>query len=307
MNRLFLFLLLAVGAGFPLIFQDYWLYVAIIALYYALLSSSWSMLAGQVGIISFSHAAFAAVGAYTSALLSIKLGCPIALGIPTGALVAAVVGLGIGALTLRMSGPYLALTTLAFSEIFRIFLTAEYELTRGSYGLKVPLMADGDKVLSYYIGLSLLALTILCLSLLLKTRMGLFLLAMREDEEGAATRGVDTVRYRLYAFVITSAFAGLAGGFYAHVVGLVSPRMTMIGEMGLILAMGVFGGLESLIGAALGAVALQFLTEYLREFEQWRLAIFGGLVLVTLRFSPEGILPKSYELVHRMVDRITGR
>ena len=307
MNRLFLFLLLAIGAGFPLIFQDYWLYVAIIALYYALLSSSWSMLAGQVGIISFSHAAFAAVGAYTSALLSIEQGWPIALGIPTGALIAAVVGLGIGALTLRMSGPYLALTTLAFSEIFRIFLTAEYELTRGSYGLTVPLMADGDKVLSYYIGFSLLVLSILILSLLLKTRMGLFLLAMREDEDGAATRGVDTVRYRLYAFVITSAFAGLAGGFYAHVVGLVSPRMTMIGEMGRILAMGVFGGLESLIGAALGAVALQFLTEYLREFEQWRLAIFGGLVLVTLRFSPEGILPKSYELVHRMVDRITGR
>ena len=144
MNRLFLFLLLAIGAGFPLIFQDYWLYVAIIALYYALLSSSWSMLAGQVGIISFSHAAFAAVGAYTSALLSIKQGWPIALGIPTGALLAAVVGLGIGALTLRMSGPYLALTTLAFSEIFRIFLTAEYELTRGSYGLTVPLMADGE-------------------------------------------------------------------------------------------------------------------------------------------------------------------
>ncbi len=307
MKRFFLLLLLGCSAAFPLFFQDYWLYVAIIALYYAILSSSWAMLAGQVGIISFAHAAFAAVGAYTSALLSIKLGWPVALGIPAGAFMAALFGLGIGALTLRMRGPYLALTTLAFSEIFRIFLTAEYELTRGSYGLQVPLVWEGNKIISYYLGLSLLVLTLLSLSLLLKTRLGLFLLAMREDEDGAASRGVNTVRYRLYAFIVTSAFAGLAGGFYAHVVGLVSPRMTMISEMGLILAMSVFGGLETLIGAALGAIILQFLTEYLRDFEQWRLAIFGGLVLFTLRFTPEGILPRSYELVHQMLERVARK
>jgi branched-chain amino acid transport system permease protein len=114
---------------------------------------------------------------------------------------------------------------------------------------------------------------------------------MREDEDGAATRGVNTIAYRLLAFVLTSAAAGLAGGYYAHVVGLVSPQMVRLGEMGLILAMSVFGGLESLLGAAMGAVFLQALTEYLRIFAEWRLAIFGALVLLTLKFAPQGILP----------------
>ena len=288
---------------FPLFYKDYWLYVAIIGLYYAMLSSSWSMLAGQAGIISFAHAAFAAVGAYTSAILVIHLQIPIAVGISLGACAAAGFGFLIGALTLRMRGPYLALTTLGFSEIFRIFLTAEYDLTRGSYGLQVPLMFAGNKILIYYTGLALLVMTLWVLYRILDSKIGLFLQAMREDEDGAATRGVNTVYFRLYAFVVTSAFAGLAGGYYAHVVGLVSPRMALISEMGLILAMSIFGGLESLIGAALGASVLQGLTEYLRTFEEWRLAVFGALVLFTLRFSPEGILPKLYELANTMFHR----
>jgi branched-chain amino acid transport system permease protein len=304
MRRAGIIVSILIALLYPLFYRDYWLYVAVIGLYYAILSSSWAMLAGQAGIISFAHAAFAAVGAYTSAILVIHLQVPIPAGILAGAFAAAAFGFMIGALTLRMRGPYLALTTLGFSEIFRIFLTAEYELTRGSYGLKVPLMFGGDKVFFYYTGLGLLFVTLFTLSRILDSKIGLFLQAMREDEEGAATRGVDTVYYRLYAFVLTSFFAGLAGGYYAHVVGLVSPRMTMISEMGLILAMSVFGGLETLLGSALGAVVLQGLTEYLRAFEEWRLAIFGALVLLTLRFSPEGILPKSYALVNSFSARV---
>jgi len=303
MRRISLVVIMVCALLFPVFYRDYWLYVAVIGLYYAILSSSWAMLAGQAGIISFAHAAFAAVGAYTSAILVIRLQVPIFAGILAGAFAAAGFGFMIGALTLRMRGPYLALTTLGFSEIFRIFLTAEYELTRGSYGLQVPLMFGGEKLFFYYIGLGLLLITVLTLSRILDSKIGLFLQALREDEDGAATRGVNTVYYRLYAFVVTSAFAGLAGGYYAHVVGLVSPRMTMISEMGLILAMSVFGGLESLLGAALGAMALQGLTEYLREFEEWRLAIFGALVLFTLRFTPEGILPKLYELAGAVFNR----
>jgi branched-chain amino acid transport system permease protein len=291
MKRLFVGALLAIALVFPLFFRDYWLYVGIISLYYAMLASSWSMLAGQAGLISFAHVAFAGIGAYSSAFLVIKAQLPIPLAVAAGALAAAVFGLGIGALTLRMRGPYLALTTLAFSEILRIFVTAEYQLTQGSIGLQVPLIFAGNKVYSYYAGLLLFILTTGLLKLVLHSRVGLFLIAMREDEDGAATRGVNTIAYRLLAFVLTSAAAGLAGGYYAHVVGLVSPQMVRLGEMGLILAMSVFGGLESLLGAALGAVFLQALTEYLRIFAEWRLAIFGALVLLTLKFAPQGILP----------------
>lgn len=299
-------LLFIAAVAFPLFFREYWLYVVTIGLYYAILASSWSMLAGQVGLISFAHAAFAGIGAYTSALLFNHLGLPIPITMLAGAVTAALFGLGIGALTLRMRGPYLALTTLAFSEIFRILITAEYQLTQGSIGLKVPLMLGGSKLLSYYTGLGLFVLTVLTLAGVLRSRVGLFLVAMREDEDAAETRGINTVSYRLIAFVLTSAFAGLAGGYYAHVVGLVSPQMTRIGEMGLILAMSVFGGLESLLGAALGAIILQGLTEYLRIFTEWRLAIFGGLVLFTLKFAPEGILPNVYLFADRLLHREVG-
>jgi branched-chain amino acid transport system ATP-binding protein len=201
MKRLFAGVLFACALVFPLFFQDYWLYVGIISLYYAMLASSWSMLAGQVGLISFAHVAFAGIGAYTSAFLVAQTQFPIPLAMTLGALNAAMFGLGIGALTLRMRGPYLALTTLAFSEILRIFITAEYQLTQGSIGLQVPLIFGGNKIYSYYTGLALFILTTGVLKLVLQSRVGLFLTAMREDEDGAATRGVNTVAFRLLAFV----------------------------------------------------------------------------------------------------------
>jgi branched-chain amino acid transport system permease protein len=299
----FCILIVLAALSLPMWIRDYWLYVIIIGLYYAVLSSSWSLLAGQIGIISFAHAAFAATGAYTSALLVLKLNIPIALGMVAGAGVAAIVGLGIGALTLRMSGPYLTLTSLAFAEILRIFLTAEYKLTRGSYGLNVPLLVDGDKTTLYYIALGILSLTLLTLWSLLRSRWGLFLLAMREDEDGAAARGVNTVRYRQYAFMISSGFAGLSGAFLGHVVGLVSPQMAIIGEMGMILAMSVFGGMESILGAAVGAIVLQLFAETLREFTEWRLAIFSGLVLLILRFAPEGLIPWASRHLRRVITK----
>lgn len=303
MKRLFIAFLFVVALVFPFFFQDYWLYVGIISLYYAILASSWSMLAGQAGLISFAHVAFAGIGAYTSAFLVVQARLPIPIAMILGALAAALFGLAIGTLTLRMRGPYLALTTLAFSEILRIFITAEYQLTQGSMGLKVPLIFNGNKIYSYYVGLFLFILTMVVLKLVLQSHVGLFLIAIREDEDGAATRGVNTAAFRLVAFVMTSAFAGLAGGYYAHVVGLVSPQMIRIGEMGLVLAMSVFGGLETLLGSAFGAVMLQALTEYLRIFTEWRMAIFGALVLFTLKFAPEGILPRLFAYADIFINR----
>lgn len=288
----------------PLAIRDYWLYVLTIGLYYAVLSSSWALLAGYGGRISFAHAAFAGIGAYTSALLTLHLGLPPLLGLPVGGLVAAAFGLGIGLLTLRMRGPYLALTTIAFSEIFRIFVTAEYNLTRGSYGLRVPPLLPGtSRVPYYYVILAVLLLTLTIMQYTVRSRVGLFLQAIREDEDGAIGRGVDVVRYRLLVFTMTSAFAGVAGAFYGHFVLLVGPQMVILPEMSTILAMAVLGGIESLVGAAAGAIVLQFLSEYLREYVEWRLALMGAIVLLTVRFAPNGLAA----LVHDLWARGVGR
>lgn len=275
----------------PMVIEGYWLYVVIMGLYYAVLASSWSLLAGYVGKLSFAHAAFAATGAYTSAILVLHLKISPFLGLPAGALMGGIIGFLIGILCLRMSGPYLALTTIAFSEIFRIFLTAEYDLTRGSYGLNVPAFFAGtEKWPYYYLMLVIACIAFLSMQILVRSRIGLFLRAIREDEEGAQAMAVQVVRYRVLAFAVASLFAGLAGAFYAHFIQLVSPQMTILSEMAFILAMAIVGGVESLVGAAIGAFFLEILSEYLRAFGQWRLVILGLIILLTIRFAPNGLV-----------------
>jgi branched-chain amino acid transport system permease protein len=275
----------------PAVIRGYWLYVCIMGLYYAVLASSWALLAGYVGKLSFAHAAFAATGAYTSAILVLKLGISPFLGLPAGAVMAGLTGLFIGILCFRMSGPYLALTTIAYSEILRIFVTSEYDLTRGSYGLNVPpFFAGTEKWPYYYLMLTILCIAFLAMGFLVRSRTGLFLRAIREDEEGAQAMAVRVIRYRVLAFVVASLFAGLAGAFYAHFIQLVSPQMIILSEMAFILAMAIVGGVESLVGAAIGAFFLEILSEYLRAYGEWRLVILGLIILLTIRFAPNGLI-----------------
>ncbi len=295
-------LLLLGAVGLPWALTPYWQHVAIIALYYALLTASWTLLAGFCGQFSFATMALAGLSSYTSALLVLKFGLPIPLTIAVGAVVAAGIGLLIGALVLRMSGPYLALFTIAFSEIVRIILNAEYELTRGDMGLTVPyLFSPDDKLAFYYTMLGLLLVSLALMGLLLRSRYGLFFRAIREDETAAAALGVHVVKYRLMAFVVSSFFAGVAGGFFAHYVGTITPNSLMeLSRMGLIIAMAVIGGIESLIGAVIGAALVEFLLEYFRALGMWRLVIFGLALVVILRFSQNGLI---YPLYQRLAGR----
>jgi len=269
---------------------EYWIYILTIGFYYAILAASWSLLVGHVGRISFAQAAFAGLGAYTSALVTTGLGWPILVSIPLGVLVAALVGLVIGRLCLELHGAYLGLTTIAFSEILRITITAEYESTRGSLGLSTPgLFATTDRLPYYYTLLTALLASLGVMWLVLRSRIGLFFNAIREDEEAAASLGVRVGRWKIVAFTLSSAFAGLAGGLYAHVVQLVSPAMMSLGEMGLILSMAVIGGFHNIIYAALGGLFLEVLLEALREIGEWRLTLFGLVVIVILRYAPNGV------------------
>jgi branched-chain amino acid transport system permease protein len=310
MRRYLLTVIVAVmvGVAIPLLLRAYWLHVAIMALFYALLASSWTMLAGFAGQFSFATMALAGIGSYTSALLAIKFHLPMWLGIISGALMAALVGLLIAVLVLRMSGPYLALFTIAFSELVRITLNAEYQFTRGDMGLTVPhLYPTVSKIPYYFTILILLACSLLIMGLLLRSRYGLFFRAIREHEEAASAMGVNIVRYKIMAFVISSFFAGLAGGFFAHYVGTLTPNSIMeIPRMGLVIAMSVIGGIESLAGAVAGAILVEFLQEYLRELEMWRFVIFGLALVLILRFSQNGLIYPIYQrLAARRVEALS--
>jgi len=270
--------------------QSYWIYTLTIGFYYALLAASWSLLVGYVGRISFAQAAMSGLGAYTSALSLQHFGWPLPVSLLAGVVLAGFVGVFIGWLTLRLHGAYLGLTTIAFSEILRITVTAEHGLTAGSLGLRVPPLIQGGGPLTYYY--LFLAVTVVCLALmlfLLQSRIGLFFQAIREDEDGAASLGVEVTTWKIMAFATSSAFAGLAGGLYAHFVQLITPSMMSLQEMGYVLAMAVIGGFHNVIYAALGGLLLQLGLEGLREVGEWRLVVFGLAAILVLRFAPNGL------------------
>jgi branched-chain amino acid transport system permease protein len=280
----------------PSLVNAYWLTVAILALFYAIVAASWALLAGYAGQFSFGHMAFVSLGAYTSGLLVMSFGVPIPLGMAAGVVLCALVGAGIGYTCLRMRGPYLALFTVAFSEVLRIVIVSENEVTGGSGGLEVtPLFRTRSDAPYYYLGLVLLAVSLGLMVWLERSRWGLFFRAIRENEDAAAAAGVKVLRFRVLAFAITSSFAGLAGGFFGHYIGILTPDIGSVDQMGLVVAMAVIGGAENLFAATLGALLCEALVEALRSYEQWRLVLFGALLLLTIRFARNGLLALAYQ------------
>jgi branched-chain amino acid transport system permease protein len=283
----------------PAFVGPYWTHVGALAWYYALLASSWALLAGFAGQFSFAHLGFAALGGYASALLTARAGLPPVLAMPAAILLAMAVSAAIGVLVLRLSGPYLALFTLAISEIFRLILVAEIDLTRGSLGLQVPRPIPGDSdVPYYYLGFALVLLALLGSTLLLRSRAGLFLRAIREDEHAAQANGVNTTLYKIIVFVVTGGIAAIAGIYQGIFIGILTPNLMIIPEMGLVIAMAVIGGIESLAGSILGAVVVFALSELLRDLGEWRFVLLGLALIVVQRFAQNGLYP----LVERLID-----
>jgi branched-chain amino acid transport system permease protein len=286
----------------PLFVPSFWLVVLITAYFYAILASSWALLAGYGGQFSFAHMAFMAIGAYVGGLVSIHLSIPLILSIVIGTLAAGLAGLIIGVLVLRFKAAYLALFTIAFSEILRTVLRAEAQITRGDRGLKLePLFPNSiSRVPDYYVLAGLLIAGLIFMYWLERSRIGLFLRAIREDEDAAAARGVDVVYYKVLVFVVTSMIAGLAGAIFANYVTIITPNIMVLKEMGLVIAMAIIGGVESLIAAAIGAILIQISLELLRGFGHWRMVIFGALLIVTLRFASDGLLTAVFKRVFKL-------
>jgi branched-chain amino acid transport system permease protein len=285
------FATLAVVALLPLVVSsEYWLGVVITGLYFAMLAQNWNLLAGITGLFSMAPAAFAMVGAYTTGLLYHHAGLGPWVGVPAAAVVSAGVGFGLGRITLRLRGAYLALTTLAFSEILRLIFANSIEWTRGDLGLSVVGMFGGAKAPTLYLFLGVLGACQVLLMLLLRSRVGLFLLAIRDDEVGAAARGVDVVRYKTLAFTISSAGCGIAGALFVHFLQLASPELGLILQTGLVICMVVIGGMGTVTGPLVGAMLVEVASEALREVGVRHLLVFSALVILVGRFFREGLM-----------------
>ncbi|MFL5389538.1 MAG: branched-chain amino acid ABC transporter permease [Myxococcales bacterium] len=283
------FALLGLVALLPLVVRDpYWLGVLILSMYFALISSGWNLLAGYTGQFSLAPATFAMLGAYTTGLACQYAGAPPWLGIVAAVAASSAIGALLALVVMRLSGPYLALTTLSFAEIARLVIANSYNFTRGDLGLGVPGILQ-SRVGWYYLFLGAVVVVVIGLLVLLRSPLGLYLRAIRDDEVAAASRGVDVVVWKTVSFTLSSAVAGLAGALYAHFAELISPEIGLLAQTGLVICMVVIGGMGTILGPIAGAFLVYLLSEVLREVGGVQLIVFAVVVIVFARFFREGL------------------
>ncbi len=294
--------LLAVAAVLPLVIHDdYFLHLLVVAGFYVILASSLNLIVGYVGELSLGHAAYLGLGAYAAALVTTRLGLSPALSLLAGAAAGGIGGLVIGALTLRLKGPYFVIVTLSFAEVLRLVASNWVELTNGPMGisgLKPPDLALGrglvlavhSQAAFFYLVLVLATLALFVMYRFVHSNMGRAAIAIRENRHVAQSVGIDPFFYALAAFVLGALFAGLAGAFYAHYFTYVGPEVFGFSFMMSMLIMVLVGGKGTLIGPVLGAVLVTLADEYLREAQQLRLTLFGLLVIAVVLFFPEGLV-----------------
>ncbi len=301
-------ILLVFACGYPQFTNRYAQDVAVNVLIYVCLGLGLNVVVGLAGMLDLGYIAFYGVGAYTYALLNLHFGMSFWVCLPFAATFAMIAGCIIGYPTLRMRGDYLAIVTLGFGEIVRILLNNWMALTNGPNGLlgvKPPsiLIPSFDGGLSfemfylkklhflYYIALALAIITIIAVRNLNYSRIGRAWESIREDETAAELMGVNTFLLKLLAYAMGALFAGLAGAFFCARMRFVSPESFTFLESAMVLSMVVLGGMGSIPGIILGAAALIVLPEVFREFETYRMLVFGMSMVVMMLFRPAGLIP----------------
>lgn len=236
------------------------------------------------GLLTVANAAFMGIGAYTAALLSINLEMSFGIAILAGMLFPVVVALAIGRATLKLSGVYLAMATLAFGEVVRIVILNAEDLTGGALGLNnIPQLTSWHHVAAAC------ALAVYLLLRMARSRVGRLIAAISQDETATELMGVDVSAYKLFTFALGAALAGLAGGLNAHLTFFISPNEYGFERAVEILAMGVLGGTGSPWGAVLGGAIITLLPELLRGLGHYRSLVNGLILILIILYSPRGL------------------
>lgn len=294
--------------------------VMTLALIYVVLGLGLNIVVGFAGLLDLGYVGFYAVGAYTYALCNQYFGLSFWECVPLSAAAAALFGFLLGFPVLRLRGDYLAIVTLGFGEIIRLLLNNMTSLTGGPDGIsgipkptvfgvvmaRNPLTEDGTTfhqllgltyqgghmvIFLYFLALLMVLFTYFVTSRLLRMPMGRAWEALREDEIACRSLGINPTRVKLSAFTLGAAFAGLAGSFFAARQGLVTPESFTFIESALILAIVVLGGMGSQLGVILAAILLTVLPELARSFAEYRMLIFGLVMVLMMMWRPQGLLP----------------
>lgn len=295
----------------PYLYGDpYVLRILTMTCIFAIFAASWDLLAGYTGQVNFGHALFFGAGAYTSALMSLKLGITPWATVWAGAAVAALFGFVVGYLCLRLRGSYLSLATLAFPLIALGLLFAFPGFSGGELGISGLRRMVLSPTANYYVAALSMLVIVFGLWLLADSRFGIVLHAIRDDEVAARASGINTVRYKLTVFAISAAAAGFSGALFAHYLRVAGPSSLEVALSFQVVIWGIFGGVATVYGPVAAVFILYPLTEWLgsfRAFGELRLLIFAVIVLLVLLFMPRGLTPWVRDKVETQCPRCKQR
>ncbi len=296
MKKILPLILIAALALSPFLgINTYLLHVLIIAIMWTVIGMAWNLLGGYCGQVSFGHAAFFGVGAYTSGILYSKLGLSAWWGLPLSVIVVTLFALVIGFICLRLRGPYFALGTLAMGVILRVTAENLTGLTAGNLGIMIRERTWVDKTWYLYIILVLAILTYLLIKKLIASKLGYYFVAIREDQDAAESLGIDTTYYKTIALCLSAVLTGLAGAFYTNYMGYIDPKVVFaLHDISIVTIMVVMvGGVATSWGPAIGAAIMIIMAEAIRSIPKLGAAhhtFFGVLLIVIIIFLPNGIV-----------------
>jgi branched-chain amino acid transport system permease protein len=275
--------------------------ILIMCLIWAVVASCWDLIMGFAGIFSFGQVAFFVIGAYASAILAVNWQMPAVVAILAAGGLTAGVGVIVGLPCLRLAGPYIALVTFGVHMTLQPLLRGEIGMALGSGGsvgiLTIPpinlfgcTFSNANQVPTFYLALLLSVSCALVIMLVIKSYWGVAFLALKDSQDFAMSLGISAFKYKLMVFALTSFITGVVGGFYAHYIGVISPRMLDLDLFCTLLVMLVAGGLGKFPGAILGAFIIVALGEVLAPLGTYRAVTMGGLVVLLVLLLPNGVM-----------------
>lgn len=308
LNRTFVFYAVAL-VGFIFLPQfitvKYYLHLSVLALIWVIAAQGQNLIQGYTGYVSIVQAGFMGIGAYSTALMGIHFSMPVWMTITLAPFVTAFFALLTGYPSLRVKGHYFAIVTLAFNMVIFIVLMNFHDLTQGEAGITgIPKPGGKDSMFNwrdretyYYFVLIIAVLMTALAALVVRSRIGQTLIAIRQNEDLVGAIGIAAWKYKLFAFVISAMFGGLAGAIYAHYQSFINPEIFGVAQsLDAILAV-IVGGSGTIAGPVIGAFFVVFLPEYLRFADSFRLILYGLVLVLATIFMPRGIVGVMHDLM----------
>lgn len=298
-RRIVLALIALILLVLPFVFEDsYTRNLLIFAFIYAVVASNWDLTMGYGGVFNFAHLAFFGIGVYCYGILGTLLDVSPWLSLVAAGVAASAAAALVTLPVLRLKGIYVVLVTFAFSQLCLQIVLSQSDVTGGSMGMvRLPPLRIGElnfardgKFSYYYAAFILLVLSTAFLWALMRSRFGVSVVALRDNEDYAVSRGISLARQRLLLMAASAFFTGVAGGLYAAYLRVASTEVFSFGQLSLILSMLLVGGTSSIFGPIVAAFALTFANEWMIDFGPWRFLVIAVMIVAVMRFFPGGLI-----------------